>query len=181
MVLTQPLIDEKRRTAEAMLAALPLPEEEAPWARDARARARARLLEAGAPVRRDEYWRMTDPRALTAPAAPLAPADTVGASDAFPGIEARCLRFVNGRFRCDLSDDATQEGIAVMTLAEALGTDISFARDIFGRLEAAGQEKVDRPLAALNTAAATEGLALRVTGPVATPLHIRNDVIGEGA
>jgi Fe-S cluster assembly protein SufD len=69
----------------------------------------------------------------------------------------------------------------VTTLSEVLSQDISFARDLFGRLEAAGQEKVARPLAALNTACATEGLVLHVTGAVAEPVHLRHDQVGEGA
>ena len=40
--------DQKRLAAEAQLSALPLPEGEAGWARDVRAKARARLLAAGA-------------------------------------------------------------------------------------------------------------------------------------
>jgi Fe-S cluster assembly protein SufD len=52
---------------------------------------------------------------------------------------------------------------------------------LYGTLETAGQEKVARPLAALNTACATEGLVLHVTGAVAEPIHLRHDQIGEGA
>ena len=69
--------DAKRLAAEAQLSALPMPEGEAGWARDVRARARARLLDAGAPARRDEYWKYTDPALLTAP---LTLADAGGAA-----------------------------------------------------------------------------------------------------
>jgi Fe-S cluster assembly protein SufD len=174
--------DAKRKAAEALLHVLPLPGREAGWAREARAAARTRLLEAGAPARRDEYWKYTDPARLTAPVA------VAGASDARPDVETqfgevhpRRARFVNGRFRPDLSGDLAQDGLAVSTLSEVLRHDIIFARDLFGRLEAAGQEKVARPLAALNTACAIEGLVLHVTGKVAEPLHLRHDQIGDGA
>ena len=50
-----------------------------------------------------------------------------------------------------------------------LGTDIHWARELFGQLEAKGQAPVDRPLAALNTARATEGVAIRVTGRAGEP------------
>jgi Fe-S cluster assembly protein SufD len=174
--------DTKRKAAEALLHVLPLPGREAGWAREARAVARTRLLEAGAPARRDEYWKYTDPTQLTAPVA------VVDATDAHPTVESQfgevhpCrARFVNGHFRPDLSGDLAQDGLVVSTLSDVLQQDIIFARDLFGHLEAAGQEKVARPLAALNTACATEGLVLHVTGDVAEPLHLRHDQIGEGA
>jgi Fe-S cluster assembly protein SufD len=174
--------DTKRKAAEALLHVLPLPGREAGWAREARAAARTRLLEAGAPARRDEYWKYTDPTQLTAPVA------VVDATDSRPDVESqfgevhpRRARFVNGHFRPDLSGDLAQDGLVVSTLSDVLQQDIIFARDLFGHLEAAGQEKVARPLAALNTACATEGLVLHVTGEVAEPLHLRHDQIGEGA
>ena len=174
--------DAKRKAAEALLHVLPLPGREAGWAREARAAARTRLLEAGAPARRDEYWKYTDPAGLTTPLA------VVDATDARPDFESpfgearpRRARFVNGRYRADLSDDLAQDGLSVATLRETLSHDLGFARDLFGKLEDAGQEKVVRPLAALNTACATEGLVLQVTGAVAEPLHLRHDQVGIGA
>ncbi|MEL7172740.1 MAG: SufD family Fe-S cluster assembly protein, partial [Pseudomonadota bacterium] len=59
--------------------------------------------------------------------------------------------------------------------------DITMARELFGKLEAAGHEKVDRPLAMLNTATAREGLMLQVTGEAPKPIHIRHTQVGEGA
>lgn len=172
----------KRKAAETLLHHLPLPEAEAGWAREARAAARARLLDAGAPVRRDEYWKYTDPSALTAPLR------AVEESDASPEIESqfgdvhpRRQRFVNGRYRPDLSDDEGQEGLTIERLSDVLTRDIGFARDLFGVLEARGHEKVTRPLAMLNTAAAREGLVLHATGKVAEPIHLRQDQIGAGA
>jgi Fe-S cluster assembly protein SufD len=172
----------KRKGAEALLSALPLPDREAGWARHVRAAARGRLLEAGAPVRRDEYWKYTDPTKLTAPAG-AAPA--TGAAPEVPPqfgeVNPRRARFVNGRFRADLSDDLSLEGLSVAQLSAVLHQDITFARDLFGKLEAAGSEKVARPLAALNTACATEGLVIHVTGAVAEAIHIRHDQTEAGA
>ncbi|MEO1276896.1 MAG: Fe-S cluster assembly protein SufD, partial [Pseudomonadota bacterium] len=73
---------------------------------------------------------------------------------AFPGIDAAVATFANGRFRPDLSGDLTQPGLAVSSLSAVTAQDITIARDLFGALEAAGQEKVSRPLAILNTATA---------------------------
>ncbi|MEE8455717.1 MAG: Fe-S cluster assembly protein SufD [Limibaculum sp.] len=174
--------DAKRKAAEALLHVLPLPGREAGWAREARAAARTRLLEAGAPFKRDEYWKYTDPAGLTAPLAVVDPTDARPEFESpFGEVRPRRARFVNGRFRPDLSDDLDQDGLTVATLSETLSHDLGFARDLFGKLEAAGQEKVARPLAALNTACATEGLVLHVTGEVAEPVHLRHDQVGEGS
>lgn len=171
----------KRSAAEAMLSSMPAPAGEAGWAREARAAARTRLLEAGAPARRDEYWKYTDPAPL---AAPLTLADGGEAADRggdpFRGLTAAVARFVGGRFRADLSAPLTQPGLAVTRLSETLSQDISIMRGVFGVLEADGQEKVDRPLASLNTAAATEGLVLQATGTDGI-IHLRYDNAIEGA
>jgi len=175
-------LDTKRRAAEALLHTLPLPGREAGWAREARAAARTRLLEAGAPAKRDEYWKYTDPTALVAPVAAVDGAESGPQMDSqFGEVHPLRARFVNGRYRPDLSDHLQQDGLDVVTLADVLGKDITPARDLFGKLEAAGQEKVARPLAALNTACATEGLVLHATGTVGKAVHLRHDQIGEGA
>ncbi len=179
-MLTETQRDEKRRLAEALLAALPLPEAEAGWARDARAAARARLLDAGAPIRRDEYWKYTDPSALTAPQAPPTPVNPAVVPEPPAGIDAPRIAFVDGRLRTDLSAPFPTEGLTIASLSAVLSRDITWARELFGTLEAAGQEKVLRPLASLNTAAATEGLAIHVTGPVADPICLAFASSGAG-
>jgi Fe-S cluster assembly protein SufD len=138
-------------------------------------------MEMGAPARRDEYWKYTDPGRLTAPLALAAPAAEAAAPPpAFEDFETADFVFVNGRFRPDLSHGPV-EGVEIVPLAEALGAEGGFAEGLFGALEAAGQEKVQRPLAALNTALADQGLALHVTGAAAKPIHIRYVPVGEGA
>lgn len=169
----QALAETKRRGAEALLAAAPLPGGgEAGWAREARAAARARLLEMGAPSRRDEYFRYTDPASLIAAEVPDAPAD-IAEDDVFGDIARVTLTFIDGEFRPELSDDPAEAGLEIEPLASALATDIHWARDLFGRLEAAGQDPVARPLAAFNTAVAGTGTAIRATGAVARPVAFR--------
>ncbi|MEM7743954.1 MAG: SufD family Fe-S cluster assembly protein [Pseudomonadota bacterium] len=169
----------KRLAAEAQLSALPLPEGEAGWARDVRAKARARLLDAGAPGRRDEYWKYTDPTALSAPMALADPGGEGPAHDPFAGIAAPRVVFANGRLRDDLSDALGQPGLAVSTLSQTLSQDISMATQVFGLLESHGQEKVDRPLAILNTATATEGLVIQATGTATQQISYSD--LGSGA
>jgi Fe-S cluster assembly protein SufD len=158
--------------AGALLAAWPEPRGEAAWAQAARGRAARRLAERGAPVKRDEYWKFTDPSGLTALPAPAA---ALLASDEAPGFGAADglrLVFVDGVFAPELSGAAELAGVEIQPLHRVLGTDIHWAREVFGQLEARGQEPVDRPLAALNTARAAEGVAIRVTGRAARPVHL---------
>ncbi len=163
----------RTESAGALLEAFPAPEGEAQWTVDARAAARARLLDMGAPTKRDEYWKFTDPSALTSPK-PLRSEDLRSdATPVFEDVDALRLIFVDGVFRPDLSDAPEMDGVEFQTLGDALNADIHWARDVFGVLEAAGQAPVHRPLAALNTAVAQEGFAIRVTGKAPRPINLR--------
>lgn len=170
----------RQTLTETLVAGAPRPEGEAAWARAARDAALARFTAMGAPLRRDEYWKYTDPRSLTATRAAAAPLDEVTDPAPFAASGAAVFVYANGRLRPDLSQDGV-DGAEVLSLGRALAADISFAKGLFGRLEEAGQEKVQRPLAALNTALATEGLAIRVSAPLARPLHLRHAQVGKGA
>ncbi len=157
---------------EALIAAYPAPSGEGKWASDARVRALTTLRQSGAPVRRDEYWKFTNPARLLEPAKPAAilEADEV---PVFEDTDKLLVVFVDGVFRADLSDDLTMEGVEIETLASAMSKDIHWAADIYGVLEANGQNPVSRPLAALNTAVATEGLVIHVTGKASKPIALR--------
>ncbi|MCA3446127.1 MAG: SufD family Fe-S cluster assembly protein [Rhodobacter sp.] len=143
------------------------------WLGAARAEALARLGAMGLPTKRDEYWRYTDPADLTAPQAPRAA--TFAAEDeppVFDGIDRLRVVFVDGVFDPALSDDLTLAGIEIELLSKAGQTDIHWAREVYGLLEARGQTPVQRPLAALNTAFATEGILIRATGGAAKPVSL---------
>ena len=153
----------------ARLSGLTLPPGGA-WVRAARTSALSRVEALGLPQRRDEYWRFTDPTTLTAPeTVPAAPmADDEG--PAFDEVGAQRLVFVDGRFDPAASDRI--EGVEVELLADAATRDLHWAQGLYGTLEAEGQKPVARPLAALNTAFAEQGVLLRVTGVVERPVHL---------
>ena len=54
-----------------------------------------------------------------------------------------------------------------------MSKDIHWVKDLFGVLENNGQTPVERPLAALNTAVAQEGMVIRATGHAPKPIAIR--------
>ena len=136
------------------------------WAAAARAAAFERLNVQGLPVRRDEYWRYTDPTALTKPEVSGAVADL---APSFAALDTVKIVFTDGVFDAAASDDLAAAGIELLSQANA---DIHWAQGLYGQLEARGQTPVDRPLASLNTAFAAEGLLIRVTGRAAKPVSV---------
>ncbi|MFN0114373.1 MAG: SufB/SufD family protein [Paracoccaceae bacterium] len=137
----------------------------------ARAEALARLRAAGLPSRRDDYWRYTDPAGLVAEAAGRL-AGSGGGDGELAAIGAGVtVGFTDGVFDAARSDALVLAGAEVERLA-AVTADIHWARGLYGALEAAGQDPVPRPLATLNTAAAADGVLVRVTGRAARPLRL---------
>ncbi len=154
----------------ARLAAVPLPRADG-WSTIAREEAMDRFHAMGVPHRRDEYWRFTSPSDLVAPEAPEAAAMAVDDAVVFDSIDRVRLVFVDGAFDADASDDPELAGVEILRLADAeAGTD--WARDLYGALERRGQSPVARPFAALNTAAATDGVLIRATGRAARPVAL---------
>ncbi|CAM3269017.1 SufD family Fe-S cluster assembly protein [Paracoccus nototheniae] len=151
------------------LAALTLPQ--GGFTAAARADALARLHAMGLPAPRDEYWRYTDPRPFNAAEPQALTIEDGPESPLFASRDRLTLVFVDGVFDATASDDLALEGVEIATLAQADGG-AHWAGDLYGVLEAAGQTPVKRPFAALNTAAATDGLLIRVTGKPAKPLHV---------
>lgn len=161
------LAQAKLDAAEARLAALELPQDG--WSAAARADALARLRAMGLPGKRDEYWRYTDPSSLTsAKPSKAALFDAGDEAPLFDGIERVKLVFVDGVFDPAQSDDPAAAGVELLSAAK----DIHWAQGLYGVLEARGQNPVERPLAALNTAAASEGVLIHVTGRAAKPVNL---------
>ena len=88
----------------------------------------------------------------------------------FDGMDRLRIVFVDGVFDAGASDDLTLEGVSIDRLADA--QDIHWARDLYGVLEERGQTPVQRPLAALNTAFATDGVLIHVTATPSKPISL---------
>ena len=158
----------KQDTTEARLASLTLPE--GGWSDAARKDALNRLQTMGLPGARDEYWKYTRPDTLNAVDAAAAPALHAHEAPLFGERDRLQIVFVDGVFDAEASDDLAMEGVSIERLAEA--RDIHWAKDVYGVLETRGQTPVQRPFAVLNTAFATDGLLIHVTGKAAKPIHI---------
>ena len=143
------------------------------WANDIRSAALVTFNNFGAPSKRDEYWKYTNPNKLTI--IPTEPAALFSNDETpmFSNIDRVKIVFVDGILDLDQSDDLMLEGAIIETLIDATSKDIHWARDLFGTLEKNGQNPVKRPLAALNTAMAEQGLVIRITGKCKKPLAIR--------
>ena len=158
----------QKTTTDARLASLTMPT--GGWTEAARRNALSRLKAAGLPQRRDEYWKYTRPDTLTQ--ANVVPAALFKEeTPIFSAIDSLKVVFVDGVFDADASDDLSLEGLRIERLAGQTA-DIHWARDLYGVLEARGQDPVLRPLAALNTAFATDGLLIHVTGKVSKPINL---------
>jgi Fe-S cluster assembly protein SufD len=162
----------KEDALAARLAALPLGAASG-WLAAAQAEAHGRLAAMGLPLRRDEYWRYTDPASLNAPEAPTAARFEAGdEAPAFDGIGRLKIVFVDGVFDPAASDDLALAGVEIERLALAGQADIHWAQGTYGVLEARGQTPVARPFAALGSALATDGVLIRVTGQAARPIAL---------
>lgn len=162
----------KQDLAESRIGALTMPEGKA-WAKAAREGALARLRAMGMPNKRDEYWKYTDPTSLTQLAAPRAALhDDSDEAPIFSEIDRLRLVFVDGVFDPAQSDDPALAGLEITRLSDAMANDLHWARDYYGVLEAEGQNPVARPLAALNTAFATDGVVIRATGIAPKPVSL---------
>jgi len=160
----------KQDMTETRIAALGLPEHSG-WSAPLRQSALDRLTAMGLPTGRDEYWRFTRPDALNA--AEVQPAATFEGDEnpIFGGLDRLQIVFRDGVFDADASDSLDGEGLEIDRLEDAVATDIHWAKSLYGVLEANGQTPVPRPFAALNTAFATDGIVVRVTGQVEKPVH----------
>jgi len=144
----------------------------AAWANDLRQDALNRLLSIGLPQGRDEYWRWTKPDSLTAETPTQAAVFHSDDTPIFSALDRLKLVFVDGVFDAAASDALEGENLEVMRLTDALGSDIHWVKDAYGAHEKRAQDPVDRPLATLNTAFATDGVVIRATGPVSRPVSL---------
>ena len=145
----------------------------ATWANNIRSEALVAFNNFGVPTKRDEYWKYTNPQKLTM--IPTEPAALFSNDEPpmFESIDRVKIVFVDGILDLSQSDDLLLEGATIETLIDATSKDIHWAKDLFGTLEKNGQKPVKRPLAALNTAMAAEGLVIRITDKCKKPLAIR--------
>ena len=164
------LDDRKISATEERLGAMVVPE--VGCTKDAREEALTRLRGMGLPARRDEYWKYTRPDTLVQVQAPEAALFDADEPLMFDEVDRLKIFFVDGIFDPDRSDDLALEGVQIDRLEDVCCQDDHWAEDLYGTLEAAGQDPVERPLAALNTAYAGDGVTIRVTGKPSKPISL---------
>ncbi|MEX0309416.1 MAG: SufD family Fe-S cluster assembly protein [Tateyamaria sp.] len=157
----------KPNPTEDRIAALTLPQNG--WSDAARKAALGRVREMGLPNRRDEYWKFTRPDSLTQSDAPTAALFHNDEGPLFNDMDRLKIVFVDGVFDPAKSDNLTASGVRIDRLADS--ADIHWASDLYGSLEANGHY-VPRPLAAMNTAYATDGVLIHVTGKAEKPINL---------
>ncbi len=160
----------KQTATEERLAALTMPD--AGCTRKAREAAIARVRAMGLPSRRDEYWKYTRPDTLVSAEAPSAALFKTDEPALFHALDRLKIVFIDGVFSPEESDDLSLEGVTIDRLEDICCKDIHWAKELYGVLEAKGQNPVARPLAALNTAYASDGVAIHVTGKPSKPINL---------
>ena len=140
---------------------------------DFRRSGRERLLADGAPVRQDEYWKYTDP----APLLGEKPHDwlPVGTSP-FAGIQGLHVSFRDGMLAID---GELPEGLEIFPLSKAAGANGGLLNGMSTTVQLP-KDPVPRPLAALNAAACSDGVAIRATAPVAVPVCLLHEADPKG-
>ena len=171
MALPQKIIQAKHDATDVRLAQFDLPDGAA-WITEARTAAVNRVKAMGLPHGRDEYWKFTKPDTLVQPEAPKAGIFDNDEGPLWDDTDRLKVFFVDGVFDAAASDDFSAEGLVIERLSDAANKDIHWAKDIYGVLEIRGQDAVHRPLAALNTAFATDGVLIHVTGKVTKPVNL---------
>ena len=142
------------------------------WVTEARKAALANMSEFGMPQKRDEYWKYTDPTKLTSELPTPASKFNVDESTLFDDIDCVKLFFVDGKFDAESSDNLALAGVEIETLETASHLDIHWISNTYGALERDAQRPVPRPLAALNTATATQGIVIRATAKAKKPISL---------
>jgi len=162
------LPERKMDATEARLAVLDLPL--GGCIEPARRAALARVRAMGLPQRRDEYWKYTRPDTLVQPEPPQAALFDNDEGPMFQDFDRLRIVFVDGIFSPEASDDLSLEGVRIERIADICCQDIHWAKELYGVLETRGQNPVPRPLAALNTAYAADGVAIHVIGKPSKPI-----------
>ena len=143
------------------------------WSSEARSAALNRVQSLGLPSNRDEYWKFTPPETLTTAQVPPASLFVdVDESPVFGNIDRLKLVFVDGVFDAAASDQLALENVTIERLGESKDRDDHWGREVYGVLEQSGQVPVARPLAALNTAFATDGILIHVRGTPSKPINL---------
>ena len=160
----------KQTATEERLASLSMPD--AGCTRKAREAALKRVREMGLPNRRDEYWKYTRPDTLISADPPFAALFKTDEALMFHEFDRLKIVFIDGVFSPEDSDDLSMAGVSIDRIEDICCKDIHWAKELYGVLEARGQDPVPRPLAALNTAFASDGVAIHVTGKPTKPISL---------
>lgn len=165
------LLQAKQEATAAQLSGTSVPAG-AGWITSLREDALSRVRQMGLPTRRDEYWKYTRPETLVDAAVTPAAPYKHDEAPLFDAIDRLKIVFVDGVFDAAASDDFAGENLSIERLADIAQADIHWAKDTYGVLETKGQTPVERPLAAYNTAMASDGVVIRVTGEVSRPINL---------
>lgn len=153
-----------------------------------REQAMQRFLKLGLPSLRDETWRYTDLRALAAQSYGEASCETPSAATPSAAIPSASLSLVNAEQHAATLTMINGCPVLNADLPEINGTEINSIRELYNqdpsglrRFFESGSDADQRRWVLLNTALFIDGLYLKITAPVSTPIVILHVSTGDGA
>ena len=129
-----------------------------------RENAKERFIRFGCPLPNDEYWKFSSPQRFTSPVLAIEKEYlSFQLPEANNSNEIR-LAFVDGVLNKDLSDlNDLPSSIEIRLMSDENNSREDWINDLYGELEFRSQRHVERPLAAFNTACASDGVFIRVS------------------
>ena len=147
-----------------------------------------RFLKLGLPSLRDETWRYTDLRALAAQSYGEAGCEMPGAATPGAAIPGASLSLVNAEQHAATLTMINGCPVLHTDLPEINGIEINSIRELYNRNPSSlrrffesGSDADQRRWVLLNTALFIDGLYLKITKPVSTPIVILHVSTGDGA
>ena len=128
----------------------------------ARENASKRFLQFGIPLNKDEYWKFCSPDGFTSHQ--LKTTTNFSKTSFFDNESSDDINifFVDGILNSALSDLKVESGLEIISMNDENVTEIEWVQKLYGEIEAESQKRSKRPLSALNTACARNGLFVRV-------------------
>ena len=129
----------------------------------ARETAKERFEELGVPLERDEYWKFSSPNRFTSIAAMGGQGvEKVETIEKGNGDEIQVF-FKDGILDYNLSNlNLGYPEIEIIGLNDVSSSSVPWVEKLYGELEAGSHQQLRRPLAAYNTACASDGIFIRV-------------------
>ena len=139
----------------------------------ARENAKERFIQLGCPLPNDEYWKFSSPQRFTSLNLESEREHLTFQLPKDQKTDEIRLTFVDGTLNRESSDLMNlPSSIEIFFMKDGNVSQEKWIKDLYGTIESESQKSIKRPLAALNTACASDGVFIRVKGNTAKKIVI---------